>query len=230
MIASGNFVELKGLTDKGLDATCVVATRADYAKALLPVTELVSYAHWAERWFRYMAAAALLKPEMLPNLAAHAAFIGVAATRFPDRLIQYDRAYRLNRSALMDDWKRAEALDPEFSISSLPDLAQVQASVPENGKPLLLPPNRRTLNRWTSNFAKTGAIQRSVKRSPAFADTSAGIARVITRGSVTRSLRTLNPKGQFFCIIHSFALLACRPGIGEPLISLALLCALTGSV
>ena len=86
------------------------------------MTELVSYAHWAESWFRYMAAAALLKPDMLPNLAAHAAFIGVAAARFPDRLIQYDRAYRLNRNALREDWKRAEALDPEFSIYSLPRL------------------------------------------------------------------------------------------------------------
>ena len=45
MIASGSFLELKSLTDKGLDATRAVATRADYAKALLPVTELVSYAH-----------------------------------------------------------------------------------------------------------------------------------------------------------------------------------------
>ena len=65
MIASGHFVDLKGFTDKGLDGTRAVATRADYAKALLPVTELVSYTHWAESWFRYMAAAALFKPEML---------------------------------------------------------------------------------------------------------------------------------------------------------------------
>ena len=66
-----------------------------------------------------MVAAALLKPEMLPNMAAHAAFIGVAAARFPDRLIQYDRAFRLNRNALSDNnWKRADVLDPEFSIFS----------------------------------------------------------------------------------------------------------------
>ena len=38
MLALGSFVELKGLTDVGLDATRAVATRADYPKALLPVT------------------------------------------------------------------------------------------------------------------------------------------------------------------------------------------------
>ena len=48
MIASGSYVEFKGLTDRGLDATRAVATRADYAKAMLPVAELVSYAQWEE--------------------------------------------------------------------------------------------------------------------------------------------------------------------------------------
>ena len=75
---------------------------------------------------------------MLPNMTYHAAFIEVVETRFPDRLIQYNRAFRLNSNVLSDDsWKRVDTLDPEFSIYSLP---QINVSNPRKHKASSAPP------------------------------------------------------------------------------------------
>ena len=121
LLASGDYADMRLLSDAGIEATRNCQTRSALDSAISALAQPADFSEWVEAWSRYMAVAAKRNTAMLPNMAGHFAFMTFTNKRLASKALQaYDISFRLNKNLVSDaGWIRDGSLGIDLELALL---------------------------------------------------------------------------------------------------------------